>query len=125
MSSTFYFVDESVNPKCNEFISFFPLTSQILAWLKLDREAKVREFDVSLVIQQNVFRFQVPVNYVEGMEVLDSFQETSHHTPEREGERGREIIEKIWSVFLAWVITDQNLDTHLVSFSLRVTFSVR
>lgn len=86
MSSTFYFVDESVNPKYSEFISFFPLTSQILAWLKLDREAKVREFDVSLVIQQNVFRFQVPVNYVEGMEVLDSFQKTSHHTPERERE---------------------------------------
>jgi hypothetical protein len=115
-----------VNPKCSEFISFFPLTSQILAWLKLDRESKVREFDVSLVIQQNVFRFQVPVNYVEGMEVLDSFQETSHHTPEREVEReGEREIEKIWSAFLAWVITDQNLDTHLVSFSLRVTFSVR
>jgi len=56
-------------------------TPQLLSWLELHRETKVGELDVPMIVQENVLRFQIPVDNVQGVEVLHSLQQSSHYTP--------------------------------------------
>ena len=58
------------------------LTSQLLWGLQLHWETKVWEFDVAVVVQEDVLRFQVSVDDVERMEILHGLQQSAHHTPE-------------------------------------------
>lgn len=59
------------------------LTSEILPGPQLHGEAKVGELDVTVVVQEDVLRLQVPVDDVQGVEVLDGFQQSLHHAPGR------------------------------------------
>lgn len=63
------------------WFSFYNSTSEFFTRLQLHRETKVRQFNVSLIVQQDVFRFKVTVDNVEGVEVLHSLQQSSHDTP--------------------------------------------
>lgn len=49
------------------------LTLEVLLGLHLDGEAEISQFDVHVVIQENIFWLQVSVNYVLGVKKADHF----------------------------------------------------
>lgn len=56
-------------------------TGKLLSWLDLDRETEVSQFDVHLIIQQDVLRLQIPVDNILGVEKLDHLQQSTHDLP--------------------------------------------
>lgn len=56
-------------------------TFELLVLAQLAGEAKVRQLDVHVVIQEDVLWLQVPVDDVDGVEVLDHFQQRAHDLP--------------------------------------------
>ena len=58
-----------------------PPTFELLILVQLAGEAKVRQLNVHVVVQEDVLRLQVPVDDVDGVEVLDHFQQCTHDLP--------------------------------------------
>ena len=56
-------------------------TGKLLSWLGLYWKTEVGEFDVHLVIQQDVLRLQIPVDDILGVEKLDHLQQSTHDIP--------------------------------------------
>lgn len=56
-------------------------TFQHLAWFDLHREAKVSQFDVHLIIQEDVLWLQVPMDNALAVEELHHLHQSSHNLP--------------------------------------------
>jgi hypothetical protein len=64
---------------------------------QLPGEAEVGDLDVEVVIQKDVLRFQIPVDYASRVHVRHPFQHLAHYVPGfllREGHHRREVIEE-------------------------------
>ena len=108
-----------------------PSTSQLLPGRQLHGEAEVGELEESLVVQQDVLGLQVAMDDVPGVEVLDGLQQSPHQAPGRHRQlmdpqrRGAGSATDRYRVIRVVNGRTALLWAHLVSFSLRVTFSVR
>lgn len=99
-------------------------TFQCLAWVDLHREAKVGQFDVHLVVQEDVLWLQVPMDNTLAVEELHHLHQSAHNLPDTDTHNIDNSSNTIYFPF--GTFPDRELTgPDLVSFSLRVTFSVR